>query len=50
MLRINDIIEKCKISRPTLYEWFNKGLKFHKVGKLVFVYEEDLDKFLKGEK
>ena len=50
MLRVKDIMEKYKISKPTVYNWFKQGLPFIKVGKLIFIEEEALIKFIKGEK
>lgn len=49
-MRINEILNYCKISRGTLYNWFKKGLKFYKNSGIVFVKKEDVDRFImKGE-
>lgn len=45
-MRINELLNYCKISRATLYNWFKKGLKVYKNGGIVFVKKEDLDKFI----
>lgn len=50
MLRIKDIVEKYKVSRPTIYKWFRLGLPFIKVGKITYVEESELIKFIKGGK
>lgn len=47
MLRISDIMEQLKVSRPTVYKWIKQGLPIIKVGYLTFIEEEELKKFLK---
>lgn len=47
MLRITDVMEKLKVSRPTIYKWIKNGLPVIKVGGLTFIDEEELKKFLK---
>lgn len=49
MLRIKDIMEQYKVSKPTIYKWFNQGLPYIKVNKIVYIEEEQLIKFIKGE-
>ena len=49
MLRIKDIMHQYKVSRPTIYKWFNQGLPYIKINQLIFIEEEELMKFLKGE-
>ena len=50
MLRIKDIQEQYKVSRPTIYKWIENGLPIMRVGRLVFIEEKDLKKFIKKGK
>jgi excisionase family DNA binding protein len=45
-LTIEGVCHRMKISRPTIYSWFDKGLKKFNVGKRVYIYKKDLDEFL----
>jgi len=47
MLRISDVMEQFKVSRPTVYKWIKQGLPVIKVGSLTFIEENELKKFLK---
>ena len=49
MLRIKDIMEKYKVSKPTIYKWIKMGLPKLKVGKITYIEEKELIKFIKGE-
>jgi predicted DNA-binding transcriptional regulator AlpA len=49
MLRVKDVMQKYSVSKPTVYSWFKRGLKYIKVGKITFIEEEELIKFIKGE-
>lgn len=45
-----EVMEIAKISRPTFYRHVKQGLiKTSKIGNLLRISEEDLDKYLKGE-
>lgn len=48
MLRIKEVIAKYNVSRSTIYKWINEGLPIIKVGKITFIEEEQLIKFIKG--
>ena len=50
VLRIKDIQEQYKVSRPTIYKWIENGLPIMRVGRLVFIEEKDLKKFIKKGK
>ena len=49
MLRIKQVMEQYHVSRTTVYNWFNKGLPFIKVGKITYIESSELIKFIKGE-
>ena len=49
MLRIKQVMEKYHICRQTIYNWFENGLPYIKVGKIVFIEETEIEKFIKGE-
>jgi excisionase family DNA binding protein len=47
---IDEVMEKIKVSRQTVYNWMNSGkLKYLKIGKLVRIKEEDLKRFIEGK-
>jgi len=46
---IKEICQMLKVSRPTVYRWFESGLKFYKFDKAVRVRKQDLEKFIKGK-
>lgn len=46
-LTIGEVCSMMNISRPTLNNWFLKGLKKIKVGHLVFIYKSDLEQYLR---
>lgn len=47
MLRVSDVMERLKVSKATVYNWIKRGLPIIKVGKLTFIEEEELNKFIK---
>lgn len=49
MLRVKDIMIKYRVSKTTIYNWVRKGLPIIKVGKITFIEEKELLKFIKGE-
>lgn len=49
MLRIKQVMEKYHVCRATIYNWFKNGLPYIKVGKIVFIEESEIEKFIKGE-
>ncbi len=50
MHKLTKICKELGISKPTLYNWEKKGIiKFHKVGKLNFISDEDRNKLLNLE-
>ena len=49
VLRIKEIMEKYKVSKPTIYKWIKMGLPKLKVGKITYIEESELIKFIKGE-
>lgn len=49
MLRVKDVVEQYKISKTQFYRWVKQGLPIIKVGKITFIEEEALIKFIKGE-
>jgi excisionase family DNA binding protein len=49
-LTIKEVCEILKVTRATVYRYFNLGLKFHKIGGSVRIKREDLEKFIKGNK
>jgi excisionase family DNA binding protein len=46
-LTIEMICSEMNISRPTIYNWFERGLRKINIGKRVYVYRSDLDEFIK---
>lgn len=49
MLRVKDIMKKYSVSKTTIYNWVKRGLPIIKVGKITYIEEEALIKFIKGE-
>lgn len=47
MLRIKEVMNLLKVSRATIYNWIKQGLPIIKVGKITFIEEEELYKFIK---
>ena len=49
LMTIKEFCEYFKISRPTFYEWKRTGkVNVLKIGKLVRIKKEELDKIKKG--
>lgn len=49
-LTIKEVTEILKVSRATIYNWMISGkLKFYKVGRLIRIKREDLERFIKGK-
>lgn len=48
MVRITDVCEKFKISKPTVYEWIKKGCPVHYVGKLMFFDLVEVEQWMKA--
>jgi len=47
MLRIKEVMNLLKVSRATIYNWIKQGLPIIKVGKITFIEEKELYKFIK---
>lgn len=47
MLRVKDVMQKFNVCKTTVYKWINQGLPIVKSGKITFIEEEELIKFLK---
>lgn len=45
-LTIKEVQDKYKVSRQTVYNWFDSGLKFIKLGKSVRIDEQELDNWI----
>jgi len=43
---IDEVAEIMKVSRKTVYNWFDIGLKRNKIGRSVRISEEDLKEFI----
>lgn len=50
MIRIKDFMERYNVSRSTIYNWKNQGLKFYKINKIVMFDTKDIEKFIKNRK
>ena len=50
MLRVKDIMKKYCVSKTTIYRWRQQGLPIIKVGRITYIEETELIKFIKGEK
>jgi excisionase family DNA binding protein len=50
MLRIKQVAEQYHVSKATVYNWIKRGLPMIKVGKITFIEESEIEKFIrKGE-
>lgn len=49
-LSINDVMEIMGVSRQTIYNWFEKGLRRVEVGGSIRIKETDLEDFIKEVK
>ena len=49
MLRVKDIMKKYSVSKATIYRWVQQGLPIIKVGRITYIEETELIKFIKGE-
>jgi predicted site-specific integrase-resolvase len=47
MLRIKQVIERYHVCRATVYNWIKQGLPIIKVGKITFIEEKEIEKFIK---
>ena len=49
-LTIQDVMDILKVSRTSVNNWLKSGnLKYYKVGRLVRIKEEDLEKFIQDQ-
>lgn len=46
---INEVTEKFKVSRQTVYRWFKSGLNKTIIGTVVRISEDDLNDFIEKE-
>ena len=46
---IKEIMELTSVSRQTVYNWFDRGLKSYKIGKNIRVSENDLKEFVEKQ-
>jgi excisionase family DNA binding protein len=49
-LTIREICQMLKVSRQTVYRWFEAGLSYYKFEKAVRVKKEDLEEFISKRK
>ena len=50
-LTIKEVMDFLKVSRSTIYNWKNSGkLRFYKIGKLVRIKREELERFIESNK
>lgn len=47
MLRVKQITQQYHVSKMTVYRWIKRGLPIIKVGKITFIEEKELEKFIK---
>lgn len=47
MLRIKQVSEQYHVSKATVYNWIKQGLPIIKVGKITFIEEKEIEKFIK---
>ena len=47
MLRVKEVMKQLHVSRANIYNWIKQGLPIIKVGKITFIEEEELYKFIK---
>lgn len=47
MLRVKEVVKMLGVSKATVYNWIKKGLPIIKVGKITFIEEKELYKFIK---
>jgi len=49
-LTIKEICQKLKVSRQTVYRWFELGLDYYKFEKAVRIKKKDLEEFVSKRK
>lgn len=50
MIRIKEFMKTYKVSRSTIYNWIEQGLKFYKINKIVMFDINDIEEFIKNRK
>lgn len=48
MIRIKEFTKTYNVSRSTIYNWIEQGLRFYKVNKIVMFETIDIDNFIKN--
>ena len=44
--KVNDLVAMYKVSRQTVYNWNEKGLRYEQVGKRRYILKTDLENWL----
>lgn len=50
MLRIKDVLEVFKISKPTIYRWIEKGCPVHYAGSIPYFDVDEVNEWIKTNK
>lgn len=49
VIRISELLERLRISRPTVYAWIERGLPVHYVGKIPFFDVAEVEHWIKEQ-
>lgn len=47
LVRLSDILEVFKISKPTIYRWIEKGCPVHRIGSIPYFDAEEISNWIK---
>lgn len=50
MIRIKDFMKQYNVSRSTIYNWIEQGLKFYKINKIVMFDKNEIEEFIRNRK
>jgi predicted DNA-binding transcriptional regulator AlpA len=50
MIRLKEVLEVFKISKPTIYRWIDSGCPVHYAGSIPYFDIEEVNEWIKKEK
>jgi len=49
MIRVKDFMKMYNVSKCTIYNWMNQGLKSYKINKIRMFNIEEIEEFIKNK-
>lgn len=50
MIRLKELLEELKVSKPTIYRWIENGCPVHYVGSIPYFDMQEVTEWMKNQK